>query len=130
MTDEPTADDSRTDPDLTITLDLLRNERRRRVIRAIDQDGPADIGALADRITAQEHGQDFTSKQRKAVYVSLYQVHLPKLEDADVVQQGDDGLYRAGDAADEAIQTLDALEARHDAPSIRRAVAARVAALF
>ena len=43
---------------------------------------------LAERVAAEENGvprEELSSAQRKRVYVSLYQTHVPKMEDAGLV---------------------------------------------
>ena len=91
--DEPDADDAEDgdefglSPDLA--FDLLKNERRRRVLHYLaDDDGQVTLGDLAEHIAALENDttvQALTSTERKRVYVGLYQVHLPKMDDAGVV---------------------------------------------
>jgi DNA-binding transcriptional ArsR family regulator len=71
-----------------VLFDLLRNSRRRQVMRYLGEHDHADIGELAEHIAAVENGTDpetLSSSERKRVYVSLYQSHLPKLAEADVV---------------------------------------------
>ncbi|WP_435155658.1 DUF7344 domain-containing protein [Haladaptatus sp. DFWS20] len=62
---------------------ILRNRRRRYAIHYLKQhDGSVSIGELADQVTAWEHGitpEAITSQQRKRIYNSLQQTHLPKL---------------------------------------------------
>jgi hypothetical protein len=68
--------------------DVLRNERRRRLLRTLDDaDGTMTIGDLADRIAEAEAGDDEApSDVRQSVYVSLHQTHLPKLHDLGVLE--------------------------------------------
>lgn len=68
---------------------LLSNARRRRLIQALDRDGPLPKNQLADRLAAIETDtvpDRVSHADRKRVYVSLHQVHLPKLTDAGVVE--------------------------------------------
>ncbi len=72
---------------------LLQNERRRNVLHYLaDREadaGPVAIGELAEQLAAWETGTpvaQLTSDERKRVYVSLYQVHLPKMDDMDVIR--------------------------------------------
>lgn len=77
----------------TLELDevfgLLKNRRRRDVLRHLaGTEETMRLGELAERIAARECEKDvsqITSKERKRVYVSLYQCHMPKLADAGVV---------------------------------------------
>ncbi|MEF8777380.1 MAG: hypothetical protein V5A36_00560 [Natronomonas sp.] len=67
------------------TFETLSNPRRRqalRYLRAHKADSPVVIRDLAERIAAWENDiptVEVTYKQRKRVYTSLYQSHLPKL---------------------------------------------------
>jgi len=68
---------------------LLANRRRRYVIDDLhDRDEPVGLGLLAERVAAWEHDVPLAavdSGQRKSVYTSLLQTHLPKLEAAGIV---------------------------------------------
>jgi hypothetical protein len=68
---------------------LLRNHRRRYVLRYLAMEGnPADFDEMVDTVAAWENDvpvEDVSSDQRKRVYVSLTQTHLPKLDDAGVI---------------------------------------------
>lgn len=70
-------------------FDLLKNQRRRRMLDYLDeQGGSASLTELAKTITAKEDGVGRSSlapEQHKHVYVSLYQTHIPKMEGADVI---------------------------------------------
>lgn len=71
---------------------LLKNRRRRAVIEyLLEQDGSAQFDDLVVAIAAQENDKsvdEITYKERKSVHTSLYQSHLPKLEEAGVVEYG------------------------------------------
>lgn len=64
---------------------LLKNRRRRDVLRDLASESKQSRhGELSERIAASECGKDVSkldSKERKRVYVSLYQCHLPKMAD-------------------------------------------------
>ena len=68
---------------------LLSVERRRRILTYLDENGgETTLSDVAEHIAAEENGLEvgqLSSDQRKRVYVGLYQCHLPKLDDADVV---------------------------------------------
>jgi DNA-binding transcriptional ArsR family regulator len=68
----------------------LSNARRRYVLHYLKRhDGPATIRELAEQIAAWENETamaEVTYKQRKRVYTSLHQTHLPKLADAGFIQ--------------------------------------------
>ena len=69
---------------------MLSNQRRRYVIHFMKRNpGPIRIRDLAQQVAAWENGieiEELTYKQRKRVYTSLHQTHLPKLNDAGVVE--------------------------------------------
>lgn len=83
---------SRPSPTLsTDTLfDLLSNKRRRNVYHYLrQQDGAVDIADLCDTVAAWEYGttpDDLPKNKRQRVYVTLFQSHLPKLDEADIVE--------------------------------------------
>jgi hypothetical protein len=67
---------------------LLKNRRRRLVLEYLRTHESTTQSDLARHVAAVENGVDeatVTSTQRKRVYVSLYQAHLPKLDDFDAV---------------------------------------------
>lgn len=71
------------------TFHILQNERRRRVLQYLsDTDGAVDMRDIAEQVAAWEHDttvQQLTSDQRQRVYIALYQSHLPKLADFDLI---------------------------------------------
>lgn len=70
-------------------FDILSNSRRRYMIyHLVRQGGDATLSELADQITAWENEttvERIGNDQRRRVYISLYQTHLPKLVDHDIV---------------------------------------------
>ncbi len=72
-----------------MVFDLLSNSRRRFVLHYLERaDGPVRLSELAAEIAAIENEvstEELTSQQRKRTYVSLYQTHIPKLQDAGAV---------------------------------------------
>lgn len=72
-----------------VVFDLLNSSRRRMVLSYLREHGrEITVTELAGQIAAMEHDTDVESlsrEQRKRVYVSLYQTHIPKLADAGVV---------------------------------------------
>ena len=68
----------------------LSNARRRYVLHYLKRHGgPATIRELAEQIAAWENDTqmaEVTYKQRKRVYTSLHQTHLPKLADAGFIE--------------------------------------------
>ena len=85
-------------------LEALDNRRRRELIRrlaaASESDGEAavELGEVSEYIAAVENGvpvKAVTPKQRKAVYIALYQSHLPTMERLDIVSVDDRNVIRA-----------------------------------
>jgi len=74
---------------------MLSNQRRRFVLHALERRSAGTelaLGTLAEQVTAWENGideVDVTSKQRKSVYTSLQQLHLPKMDDAGILDFDD-----------------------------------------
>ena len=70
---------------------LLQNARRRNVLRYLDENpenAESEIREIALQVAAWENEkpiEQVDSPERQRVYVSLYQTHLPKLDDAGVV---------------------------------------------
>ena len=107
----PTADQvERTDDDdgeagpIThdMAFDLLSSRRRRFVLNRL-QSAPegVEIGDVATELAAFENDappEELSRKERKRIYVSLYQTHVPKLEEAGVVTyDSDSGLVQPTD---------------------------------
>ena len=74
--------------------DILSNARRRFVIYFLrDRREPVELSELSDRVAAWENDvpvEELTDQQVKRVYVSLYQTHIPKLEDTGIVEYDSD----------------------------------------
>ncbi|SEO72443.1 hypothetical protein SAMN04487948_104377 [Halogranum amylolyticum] len=68
----------------------LSNQRRRYVIHYLKHDpSQVRIRDLAEQIAAWENDitvEELTYKQRKRVYTSLHQTHLPKMDDCGIVE--------------------------------------------
>lgn len=96
---------------------ILSNQRRRYVLRYLRQvDRETDLSDLVERIAAWENDVDVpavTYEQRKRVYTSLHQTHLPKLDDAGIVDYDRDrGTIVAADAAADLEAYLSAVDDR------------------
>lgn len=96
--------------------DILRNERRIQVLIALesaDDDG-LTIGELAEAIAECEHGPGFSPADRKTVYVSLYQTHIPVLAESGVEGSGvvdwDRDVITRGRRFDVVVSALDRLQ--------------------
>lgn len=85
-------------------LDLLSNSRRRYVIYFLEQwNGTATLNELAYNIASRETGvpvNDLSEDDKRRVYISLYQTHLPKLDLYGLVEYDKD--ERSVELADEA----------------------------
>ena len=72
-----------------VVFGILQNSRRRKVLRYLDMNGGrATLSDLAEYVVKEENDLEegmWTSKQRKRVYISLYQSHLPKMRDAGFI---------------------------------------------
>lgn len=75
-------------------FEILSSQRRRMVLYYLRQnDQTGTMKDLARQIAAWENDvpiEDLTSQQRKRVYVSLYQTHLPKLADTGLIDYDSD----------------------------------------
>lgn len=73
---------------------ILQTERRRIVLDHLrTTDGPVRLRDLAEHVAAREHDvtvPEVTSDQRQRVYISLYQNHLPKLDEGGVIRYDKD----------------------------------------
>ncbi|WP_251342912.1 DUF7344 domain-containing protein [Haloplanus halophilus] len=93
---------------------MLRNERRREVIHYLrDHEGPVDLRELSEYIAAIENDCErsaVTYKQRKRVQTALYQMHLPKLADQNIVDYDRRaGQVELADGAEDCLPYLDAV---------------------
>jgi hypothetical protein len=91
QTDDADVDEeSAVDLPLDQVFETLKNERRRTVLRYLDtHDGTVALGDLAEKVAAIENDKPVgrvTSRERKCAYVGLYQCHLPKMDDMDIVE--------------------------------------------
>mgnify|MGYP006283688435 CR=1 FL=1 len=84
---------------------ILSNRRRRLALHTIRQVGATDLSSLAEQVAAWENDstvEELTTDERKRVYTSLQQVHLPRMDEADVVAfDKDRGTVEATEAAEE-----------------------------
>jgi DNA-binding transcriptional ArsR family regulator len=87
-----------------VMFDLLGNARRRRVLHNLLDEPEITLTDLSARIAAWENDTtvaDLSSRQRKQVYSSLYQTHIPRLSDHDVVTyESDERIVRLTAAPD------------------------------
>lgn len=85
-------------------FDVLRNERRRFVLQYLKQrEEPVELGELATQVAAWEYDtscEEVSAEQRKRVYTTLQQTHLPRLAEVDIVHyDSDEGVISATDRA-------------------------------
>ena len=58
-----------------------------------DVGGDATLDTIAEHVAAEENDIDtnqLSSQQRKRVYIGLYQVHLPKMDDLGIIEYDQD----------------------------------------
>lgn len=92
--DQSDGDDKQADeiPDLPLdqVFEILKNQRRRRVLKYLDEaDEPVTISDLSEQIAAWENDKEIhhlSSSERKRVYVGLYQCHLPKMDGMGIIE--------------------------------------------
>lgn len=81
-------------------FDILRNQRRRFVLQYLKLvDGPIELGEMATQVAAWEYTTDpdeVSPAQRKRVYTTLQQTHLPRMDEGGILDyDADEGLIRA-----------------------------------
>ncbi|SER67182.1 hypothetical protein SAMN04489841_4262 [Natrinema salaciae] len=71
-------------------FEVLRNQRRRYVLQYLKQDDrPVELGDLAQQLAAWEYDttlEGVTPAQRKRVYTTLQQTHLPKMDTTGILR--------------------------------------------
>ncbi len=87
-------------------FELLCNQRRRYVLHYLKRDDqPVELGTLAQHVAAWEYEttpEEVTSEQRKRVYTTLQQTHLPKLDETGILEFDDEtGIVRGTDRTHE-----------------------------
>jgi hypothetical protein len=86
---DPTPSDSKSSL-IDDLFDVLSNRRRRHVVYFLKRTTqPVEIGTLATQIAAWETDQpmaEVTRAERKRVYTSLQQVHLPKMDNVGLIR--------------------------------------------
>jgi DNA-binding transcriptional ArsR family regulator len=98
-----------------VVFDILSSPRRRYVLYYLKQvDEPIELTDLAEQVAAWENEttpDSLTDQERKRVYVSLYQTHIPKLDEAGIVTYDQDdgtvGLAPGSSAIDEYLPQSD-----------------------
>jgi hypothetical protein len=91
-------------------FDLLSNHRRRYVIHFCKQrETPVEIGEIAEQVAAWENDktvEEIDHAERKRVYTSLQQTHLPTLADSEMIRY-ENGTVELTDRATELDVYLD-----------------------
>jgi hypothetical protein len=81
---------SRGDISKSDIFQVLQNERRRYVLQYLRRNGgPVELGDLATQVAAWEYEvpmPDISKAQRKRVYTTLQQTHLPKMAEVGIVE--------------------------------------------
>ncbi|WP_128476302.1 DUF7344 domain-containing protein [Halorussus pelagicus] len=103
-----------------LVFDVLKNQRRRYALHYLRRaDESVQLSELAEQVAAWENDiavDAISAAERKRVYTALYQSHLPKLDDADIVDYNQNrGIVELSDAAGQLDVYLD-LETRPDIP--------------
>ncbi|WP_200532094.1 hypothetical protein [Halorubrum sp. LN27] len=99
-------------------FDVLANQRRRFAVHLLkrEADDSVAIGDMAEQIAAWENGIDtaeITGNERKRVYTALQQSHLPKMDDAGVVEFNKDrGVVEPTPALTDVDVYMDVVEGR------------------
>ena len=93
-------------------FEILKNKRRRTVLRYLDEhEEPVALGDLAEHVAADENDTpvaQISSRERKCAYVGLYQCHLPKMDDMDIIAFNQNrGLVETGPNATQLKQYLE-----------------------
>lgn len=82
--------DSGDDRPLDTIYELLANHCRRYAVSCLNEHtSPMALADLANEVAVRENGNSTTevsAEKVKDIYISLYQVHIPKLEEANVVR--------------------------------------------
>jgi len=98
-------------------FDLLSSYRRRYTLHYLEQNGEeASISDLSEQVAAWENEksmQEVSYNERKRVYTSLQQVHLPRMDEVGVVEFDENqGTVETGPAAEKLDIYLDVVTDR------------------
>lgn len=120
---------------MDVTFGLLKNRRRRETLQYLrEHDGETTLDEVAEHIAARENDTTvaaLSSDQRKRVYIGLYQCHLPKLDDAGVVDYDKDrGTIRMRGEAEQLFRYLDPPSEETDGIAGTLALASAAAGAF
>ena len=115
---EEDASESPEDPTAALSLsevfDVLQNARRRHVLKHLGGAEVAEFDDLVDYVAACDASVEpgnADAGTRKAAYTSLYQSHLPKLSDLDVVEYDHEaGRIGRGPCFEDVLSGLETIE--------------------
>lgn len=98
-------------------FELLANHRRRHILRCLaDSGGEAPLWELSRNVAAHETdtaSEEVDEREIRRVYVSLYQTHVPTLQESGFVEYDEtERQVRLGDRTDEIIALLQDWSAR------------------
>ncbi|WP_340100657.1 DUF7344 domain-containing protein [Salinibaculum salinum] len=66
--------------------EVLSSGRRRRVLSVLSESNlPIDVAELARAVSTREYESDESDEQRERLQIELHHVHLPKLQELNVV---------------------------------------------
>jgi len=110
-----------------MVFDVLKNQRRRYALHYLKSvDGTVQLSDLAEQVAAWENDTTvdaISAAERKRVYTALYQSHLPKLDDAGIVDYNQNrGIVELSTAAEQIDPYLE-MDARDDITWCRRSLA-------
>ena len=92
-------------------FELLSSSRRRFLLSYLEEEHEETLVDIAVAMAAAEEGidpEDVDREARKRTYVSLYQTHVPRLDEADVIDYDPDtGNVTLTPAADEMLPYLE-----------------------
>ncbi|QSG10748.1 putative trancriptional regulator, ArsR family [Halapricum desulfuricans] len=96
-------------------FEILSNRRRRFALHHLQHNGErAELGELSEHVAAWENDsgvQEISASERKRVYTSLQQFHLPKMDDKGVVEFDDrEGVVELTAAAEQMDVYLEVVE--------------------
>ncbi|WP_229112572.1 DUF7344 domain-containing protein [Halapricum desulfuricans] len=96
-------------------FEILSNRRRRFALHHLQHNGErAELGELSEHVAAWENDsgvQEISASERKRVYTSLQQFHLPKMDDKGVVEFDDrEGVVELTPAAEQMDVYLEVVE--------------------
>ena len=109
------------DPDLSRdeVFEVLSTRRRRYTLHCLQQEGTTALGDISEQVAAWETGQsveEIDAAERKRVYTSLQQFHLPKLEEKGIVDVDErSGTVALGAAAEDVDVYMEVTE-KYDFP--------------